>query len=250
MVPSSRATFRTHCLRQLGVPVIEVNIDEDQIQDAIDDALSLYQEHHFDAVEELYLKHEITAGELANNYIDIPDPVRAVTSIFPAGSLNSNLGSSNQPFNWNYQMRLNDLETFTSTSMIDYYLYQRHIALIDEIMVGETPIRFSRHQNRLYIDTDWNLNLPAGRWIIIECYRILDPGTYSDIWADDWLKRYATALMMKQWGHNMRKFTGVKLLGGVEMNGQQIYMDAVVEVKELREELRLTWDEPPGFLIG
>jgi hypothetical protein len=251
--PTSRDEFRDYCLRALGNEVIEINVSESQVQDRIDDALSLYQEFHYDSIERVYLKHQVTADNVANTYIDIPDPVISVTKIFPVSTMS--MGSSADPlFNLNYQFRMNDmysfLYTFSSMSMIDYYLYKRHITLLDEMLNGQVPIRFSKHQNRLYLDTSWGKTLLEGQWVIIECNRILNPSDYPNVWSDNWLKRYAIALIKEQWGNNLIKYTNVKLLGGTQLNGADILNRAKEDRQALELELRDTWAEPPRMLVG
>jgi hypothetical protein len=253
-VPTTRSEFLEQCLRTLGKPVIQINIAEEQAQDCVDDALSLYHEFHYDAVERVYLKHELTDAECANGYIDIPDPIRAVTKIFPIGGISTGILNSANPLSPAYQLRLNDLfngtYSFISTSLIDYYMYQRHMTLIDQLLAGETPIRFNKHTNRLYIDGDFQTKLHAGVWLIIECKRILDPDTYSDVWTDDWLRRYCTALLKQRWGNNMKRYSGMKLPGGTILDGQRFYDEATEEIGLLRQELRDVWEEPPMMEIG
>ena len=249
-IATTRDQLIEHCLRELGKPVIEINVAIEQVQDCVDDALSLYHEFHYDAVERVYLKHQMSPTDCANGYVDIPDPVRGVVKIFQVGGIDSGVLSAANPFSLAYQLRINDLYTFFSTSLIDYYLYKRHMALMDQLLAGETPIRFNKHMNRVYIDADYTNQMLAGTWIIIDCYRILDPDDYPNIWADEWLRRYITALIKQRWGNNMKKFEGMRLPGGVFMNGQQIYNEATEEIKELRQELRDTWEEPPEMLVG
>ena len=249
-IPTTREEYKEYCLRNLGKPVIEINVSEEQLQDRIDEALSLYHEMHFDAVEKVYLKHELTAGEVSNNYIEIPDAVRGVTRIFSVGTVDSGILSGANPFSLAYQLRVSDLYTFFSNSMLDYYLYKRHLSLIEEILAGSTPIRFTKHQHRLYIDGNWTSVLIAGAWIIIEAQRLLDPDTYPSVWADDWLLRYGTALFKRQWGVNVGKYKDVRLPNGAVLRGGEIYAEAKEEVEFLRQEMNSTWVEPPEMWIG
>jgi hypothetical protein len=243
--PTNREDFKDYCLRSLGEPVIKVNIDEDQLDDRLDDALEMYQNFHFDAVERIYLKHQLTAGDVANTYVTMPEATISVSRVFP---LSTGLHSTNM-FDMTYQWKLNDIQSFTSPFLIDYYLSQRHLRLLDQTFNGEIGIRHSRHARRVYIDVDWINKAVAGQWLIFDTNSILDPDTYTKIWNDDWLKRYATQLIKRQWGTNLTKFSG-KLIGDITVNGDKIYLDAVTEIKALEVELREKFEMPPFFITG
>jgi len=253
-IPTTKSTFKDYCLRNLGFGVIDINVSDDQVDDRIDEALQYFSHYHFDQVEKMYLKYEITQTDIdrargnttttatdvsdtsvsasfkeGNNFIPLPTTILSVIQVFPM----DNAASSNL-FDIKYQMRLNDLYDFSSTSMIHYEMTMQHLDYISHILVGQTPVRFSEHQQRLYIDMDWEA-VSAGEFLIIECYRKLDPSTYTDIFNNIHLKRYATALIKKQWGSNLNKFQNVQLLGGVTMNGDQIYQQAVDEIREIEQ---------------
>jgi hypothetical protein len=245
-IPASREQLKDWCLRQLGFPVIEINVDDDQVDDRIDEALQYFQQFHFDGVERWYLKHQITQENKDNGYIPITENIIGVTRIFPVGSTNASVNM----FDLRYQLRLHELYDFTSTSYVNYVLTMQHIRTLDMLFSGETPIRFNRHTDKLYIDWDWVNDVDVGEWIIIEGYIIVDPNTYTDIYNDRMLKKLATAYIKKQWGANMSKFAGMQLPGGITMNGIQIFQDAVAEIKELEELIRDTYEEPPQFLLG
>jgi len=229
-------------------------VSDDQVDDRIDEALQYFAHYHFDQVEKMYLKYEITQADIdrargdttttatdvsdtsvtasfkeGNNFIPLPTTILSVIQVFPM----DNAASSNL-FDIKYQMRLNDLYDFSSTSMIHYEMTMQHLDYISHILTGEKPVRFSEHQQRLYIDMDWEA-VSAGEFLIIECYRKLDPSTYTDIFNNIHLKRYASALIKKQWGSNLNKFQNVQLLGGVTMNGDQIYQQAVDEIREIEQ---------------
>ena len=244
--PNSRATLQDHCLRALGAPVIEINVDEDQIEDRTDDAIQFYQEYHSDAVIRTYLKHELTSTDITNSYITVSDNIMSVMRML---KINSTAG--NALFDVGYHMRLNDV--FMSgglTSQIQNYEQKlQHLSLIENRLNTEEHIRFNRHQNRVHMDEGFG-DLIAGQFIVIEAMTIVDPGTYSDVWNDQYLKKYLTATIKKQWGSNMMKFDGFQLPGGITMNGRQMFEDAVEEIKELEEEVRLTWMTPDNFLMG
>ena len=245
-IPASREQLKDWCLRQLGFPVIEINVDDDQVEDRIDEALQYFQDFHFDGVERWYLKHQVTAQNIADKYIPITDNIIGINRIFPVGSTNASVNM----FDLRYQLRLHELYDFTSTSYVNYTLTMQHIRTLDMLFSGETPIRFNRHSNKLYIDWDWNYDIEPGEYIVIEGFIILDPNTYTDVYNDRMLKRLATAYIKRQWGSNMKKFSGMQLPGGIQMNGQQIYDEAVAEIKEIEDLIRDTYEEPPQFLVG
>ena len=246
-IPATRDQLKDWCLRQLGFPVIEINVDDDQVDDRIDEAFQYYQQFHYDGVERTYLKHLITTTDITNQYITVADSIVGINRIFPAGSTNASVNM----FDLRYQMRLHELYDFTNTSYVGYVLTQQHIRTLDMLFTGEVPIRFNRHTNKLYIDQNWvSGNLSAGEYIIIEGFIIIDPESYTKVYNDMMLKRLATAYIKRQWGNNMKKFAGMQLPGGITMNGQQIFEEAVQEIKDLEDQIRSTWEEPPIFLVG
>lgn len=245
-IPATKEELKTWCLRELGFPVIQINVDDDQVDDAIDSALQYYQNYHYDAMERWYLKHQMTSDDITNEYIPITENVFGVTRVFPVSSTNASVNM----FDLRYQLRLHELYDFTSTSYVTYTMTKQHIRTLDLLFSGETPVRFNRHTDRLYIDWDWGRDIQAGEWIIIEGWIIIDPDAYTDVWNDRMLKSLATAHIKKRWGNNMRKFQGVQLLGGITMNGQQIYEEAKTEITELEEKIRREYEEPPQFTVG
>ena len=244
--PSSREQLKDWCLRQLGFPVIEINVDPDQVDDRIDEALQYFQQFHYDGVERWYLKHQIIDQNKENKYIPITDNIIGVTRIFPVSTTNATVNM----FDLRYQMRLHELYDFTSTSYVNYVLTQQHIRTLDMLFSGEVSIRFNQHTDKLYIDWDWENDVFAGEWIIIEGRIIADPEQYNKVYNDMMLKRLATAYIKRQWGANMSKFAGMQLPGGITMNGIQIFQDAVAEIKEIEDTIRNTWEEPPAFIMG
>jgi hypothetical protein len=245
-IPASREQLKDWCLRQLGHPVIEINVDDDQVEDRIDEAFQYFRDFHYDGVERTYVKHQMTETDKQNKYIPVTDSIIGVSRIFPVGSTNASVNM----FDLRYQLRLHELYDFTSTSYVNYVLTQQHIRTLDLLFSGETPVRFNKHSNKLYIDWDWNYDIQVGEFIIIEGTIVLDPNEYNDVYNDRMLKKLATAYIKKQWGANMSKFAGMQLPGGITMNGVQIFQDAVAEIKELEEEIRTTFQEPPQFLMG
>ena len=265
--PATRETLKQYALRALGKPVIEIKVDDDQLEDRLDEALQYFSQYHYDGIKRAYLKYQYTSGDKAritgnssesvtknsvttswleqNNFIVVPESVVSVVNIFPF----SDKGNLNL-FDVRYQLRLNDLYDFSSTSVINYDIVLRHLDFLDHILVGEKPLRFNQHDNRLHIDMDWNNDLQVGEYLVIECYRKLDPETFTDVYNDIFLKRYVTALFKKQWGANLSKFNGVAMIGGVTLNGQQLYSEAIQYVEKLETEIRSTFELNPAMLIG
>ena len=269
-VPTSKSTFKEYCLRQLGKPVIDINVDEDQIDDRIDEALQYFSQYHYDGVERVYLKHAVTQAEIdraktntsatatdkvdssitaswseGKGFIPVPDSVLSVVKVFDFSDKNTT-----NMFDIRYQLRLNDLYDFSSESILHYEMTMQHLDFLDHILVGEKPIRFNQHQNRLYIDMDWSTDIQAGEFLIIECYRKLNPDTYTDIYDDIYLKRYATALIKRQWGANLSKFEGVQMLGGVTLNGAKLFEEAQADIEKLEEQIQLAYELPINYMIG
>ena len=262
-IPSSKSTLKSYCLRSLGFGVIDINVSDDQVDDRLDEALQYFAHYHYDGIEKMYLKYQVTAADIARGktndtttatddsdstitasfgegkgFIPMPSSIVSVLQIFPFDNT-----ATNNMFDIRYQLRLNDLYDFSSTSVVHYEMTMQHLDFLSHILVGEKPIRFNEHQNRLYIDMDWENDITEGEYLIIECYRKLDPATFTDMFDDIYLKRYATALIKRQWGANLSKFNGVAMLGGVTMNGETIFSQALEEIKDLEDKMFLI--EPP-----
>jgi hypothetical protein len=323
--PATRQELIDYCLRELGHPVIEINVDDDQVSDRIDAALQYYQDYHYDGVERIYLKQQVTASTLAlsssvstsiattfapgekvtgstsgaysfvtanatyssyattlrvsrtvgtfvsgetivgatsnvssavvsfttgnidNGYFDLDDSIIGVVRVMPFSATNTGL---DYMFDLRYQLRLNDLFDLLSTSMIYYQQVKSHLSMIDMLLVGEKSFRFQRHQNRLHLDMRWGTDVKAGEYLLVESYKILNPNDWTDVYNDRFLKRYATALIKKQWGNNLKKFGNVQMPGGVVLNGKEIYDEAVEEISYLENEAQTTYVEPPNFMVG
>jgi hypothetical protein len=319
--PSTRQELIDYCLRQLGHPVVEVNVDDDQVQDRIDEALQYYQDYHYDGVERIYLNQQVTAsrvtltssvagtfslgeevvgqtsglratvtnelrttstgttllvkgmevgfttgetivgqnsqatavvastnqGIVDKKYLEVSDAVIGVVRILPFSAV-----STGEGYMWDvrYQLRLNDMFDLLSTSLIYYQQVKQHLSMIDDLLVGSKSFRYQRHQNRIFVDMNWSTEVTVGEFMIVEAYRILDPGTWTDVYNDRFLKRYATALIKRQWGVNLKKFEGIQMPGGVTLNGQKIYDEAVSEIDQLENEAQSTYVEPPNFMVG
>ena len=238
-IPTSRDQLKEHCLRRLGKPVVDVNVDDEQVEDRLDEALLYYRDYHFDGSERVLLKHQITAADKTNKYITLDDSYIGVVGVFDVGdsTQTSNL------FNVRYQIHLNDLFDFSSTTYVPYVTAMRHVAQLEEIFVGKQPIRFNRHTNKLHIDMSWN-DVTVGNYIIVDSYKVTDPGTYTDVWGDRWLMRYTTALIKRQWGLNVKKYDGMQMPGGLTFNGQRIYDEAEEEIKMLEDEMINSYSLP------
>jgi len=316
--PSSRQNLIDYCLRSLGFPVLEINVDDDQLEDRVDEAIQFYRDFHYDAVEAVYLKEQITAsliqiagvnaasfsigekitgsssgattfihakvsanrvnvkntsgtfttgetiigassgtsatlssitlGNFDNKYVTLNDSVLSVVRTLPLSSRSNSISF----FDAKYQLMLNNIQSLTNTDIQYYTMLKMHINMINDLMTGQKPVRFNRHMNRLFIDLTWGDegDLAIGDYIIIEAYRSLDPDTYTDVYNDAYLKRYTTALIKRQWGVNLKKFEGVQLPGGVTLNGQKIFDEAMEEIKELRDEVKSTYELPVDFFTG
>ena len=280
--PTSRTEFKEYCLRQLGAPVLEVNLATEQCDDLIDDAIQYFQERHFDGVSQIYMKYRVTQEDIdrgrastngnygtagivtetasANiagtattfsyyensNYLQIPPEVIGVTKIYHFDGLNT---ATNNMFSVKYQLFLNDIYYWGSTEILTYAMTKTYLSDIQFLLTTEKQIRFNQRMDRLYLDVDWG-SLAVGDFIIIDCFRALNPNDYTRVWNDSFLKKYTAALFKRQWGQNLLKFQGVKLPGGVELNGRQIYDDGMKDLEIIREQMSNTYELPPLDMIG
>jgi len=248
--PNSRDTLIEYCKRRLGDPVLEINVDEDQIEDRVDEAIQYYQEYHTDATIRTYLKHQVTASDKANEYIPISSDILYVSKLFPMAS---SFNSSFNFFDIKYQMMLNDIADLQNFAgdLAYYDQMQQYLSLLDMKLNGAPQVNFSRHQDRLYIFGDFqDDDIIVGEYVVAEVYSALDPDTYTSIYNDMWLKEYTTALIKQQWGQNLIKFEGIVMPGGVTFNGRQLYDDATQEIQALRERIRDEFELPPDFMVG
>lgn len=313
---TTRTQFKTYCLRKLGFPVIEINVDDDQIDDRIDEGLSFWRDYHYDGTEKLFMKHCITAEDIDRQWIYCPDAVQFVTGVMPFDLSNASINM----FDLRYQLRLHDLYDFTSVSYVSYEITMQHLRTLNLLFSGTPQFRFNRHQNKVFLDIDWTRDVQPGNFVIIECYRTLEPetitltGTLScapgsntvigtgtkfdqeiaafdfitiggeqkqvgnidsptqltlignptqthtnataviegvtDVWNDRFLKKYTTALIKRQWGANLKKFSGIQMPGGVTLNGQQIYDEAIQEIEKMEEEIYMMGSLPSEILTG
>lgn len=244
-IPATRAEFKEYCLRKLGKPVLKINVSDEQVEDRIDEALKYYYDYHFDGSEKIYYKHQVTAQDKSNKYITLPENILGAVNIFPIGTgLNTN-----NLFNIRYQIALNDLYTLTSVSMVPYYMALTHIQLLEQLLVGQQPLRYNRHTNRLYIDMDWD-RVNQNDYILVEAYEVINPDVYTDAWGDRWLLRYATELIKKQWGSNTKKFGNMKMPDGTVFNGKEIYEEAHDEIEKLEAEMINSYSLPANMMVG
>ena len=313
---TTRSQFKTYCLRKLGFPVIEINVDDDQVDDRIDEGLAFWRDYHYDGTEKLFMKHCITAEDINRQWIYCPDAVQFVTGVMPFDLSNASINM----FDLRYQLRLHDLYDFTSVSYVSYEITMQHLRTLNLLFSGTPQFRFNRHQNKVFLDIDWTRDVQPGAFVIIECYRTLEPetitltGTVSgspssntligtgtkfdqelaafdfitiggeqkqvgnidnpttitligpptqthvnatatlegvtDVWNDRFLKKYTTALIKRQWGANLKKFAGIQMPGGVTLNGQVIYDEAIQEIEKMEEEIYMMGSLPSEILTG
>lgn len=278
--PSSRQELIDYCLRRLGAPVLEINVADDQIDDLVDDALQYFQERHFDGVERMYLKYQFTQDDIdrgiaknnsgvglvtttassnnisglgtitsnfyeTSNFIQIPDSVIGIEKVFKFDTSSISGGM----FSIKYQLFLNDLYYFNSVDLLQYAMTKTYLEDINFLLTTDKQIRFNKRQNRMYLDIDWGAQ-QVGDYIVIDCYRILNPDDFSKVYNDSFLKIYLTSLIKRQWGQNLIKFRGVKLPGGIELNGREMYEDAEKELDSLRQRMATEYELPPYDFIG
>jgi len=280
--PASRQQLIDYCKRQLGAPVLEINVADEQVNDLVDDAIQYFQERHFDGVSQTFLKYKITQNDIDrgrarggnndptagittttatatidgasmefdweenSNYLQVPPEVIGVTKIFHYDGTNA---MSSGMFSIKYQMFLNDIYYWGATELLTYAMTKTYLSDIDFLLTTQKQIRFNQRMDRLYMDVDWS-NVGLGDYIVMDCYRAANPSDYTRVWNDSFLKRYLTQLVKRQWGQNLLKFQGVKLPGGVELNGRQIYDDAQKELDNIKEVMSNTYELPPLDMVG
>jgi len=320
---STRQELIDYCLRRLGFPVIEINIDEDQISDRIDDALQFWYEYHFDGRQKIFISHQVTgdtvtlasilanqftvgdkltggtsgattivreitgsstfstedtqgtfvagetvtgsksgasaalhnttpytAGDMGNKYIPVNDGVLSITRMFNFGGVKASNAGGGNIFDIMYQFRQNDMYNLLGADMTYYTIVQSHLTTLEQLLVTQRQIRFNRKQNRVYVDTDWDKTFNPGDYVTFEAYAIVDPAEFSEVYDDMFLKKYATSLIKRQWGENMKKFGGIQLPGGVTLNGDKIFEEAITEIDQIERDMQLKYELPPTFMVG
>ena len=276
--PSTRQGLIDYCLRKLGAPVLEINVDDDQIDDLVDDAIQYFNERHFDGVERMFLKYEIQQSDIdrgrangtsgvgivtttadativgtattfsyyeTSNFIQVPDSVVGIERIFKFDTSSISGGM----FSIKYQLFLNDLYYFNSVELLQYAMTKSYLEDIDHLLTTDKQIRFNKRQDRMYLDIDWKAQ-NAGDFLVIDCYRALDPASFTQVYNDSFVKKYLTSLIKRQWGQNLLKFRGVKLPGGIELNGREIYEDGERELESIKQKMQLEYELPPLDFIG
>ena len=253
---TNRQEFKDYCLRRLGFPVIDINVDDDQVEDRIDDALQFWHDYHFDGLQKVYYIKRLEQTDIDNKYVDLSSVTdndgnslkfAGITRIFPIQDSQATINM----FDLRYQLRLNELYDFTSASYINYTMTLQHLRMLEQLFTGEVPIRFQRHMQRLYIDWAWgHSEAPIGTTVIAECYAVIDPEQYNRAWNDRWLKEYATALIKRSWGNNLKKFSNIQLPGGVMLNGDKIYQEAEGEIKDLHDQMETQYGAPLEFYLN
>jgi hypothetical protein len=244
MVPTSREQFAQFCLRKLGSPVIQINVSEQQVDDAIDTALYLYAQYHMEGSDKTYYKYSVSQQDITNQYITLPANIIGAVRLFPIGdALNTN-----SMFNMRYQFIVNDLYNISNVSLIPYYMVMEHVQFLEQMLVGQQPIRFNRHNNILYIDMDWD-QVVVGEYLCVECYGILDPAVYTGVFSDKWLQDYCTAQIKERWG-SVLKIIPMVLPGGGKIDGQTVYNEARSDIDMLEAKLVRSFSIPAGMMIG
>ena len=267
---SSRTGLKDYALRRLGYPVLEINVDDDQVEDLLDDALQYFQERHFDGVERVYLKHKLSKEDKetiktgittttatsgigitnpsfteTQNFLQLPDHIISVSKLFKVDESTISSGL----FNIKYQIFLNDLYYYGALDLMNYAMVKTYLEDLSRLITPDVQLRFNKKRHRLYLDIDWD-QVSNDTYLIVECTRLVDPAGCDDLYNDWWLKRYVTALIKRQWGINMMKFQGVMLPGGVSLNGRQMFDDAKLEIEQLEYELKTEYELPPLDMIG
>jgi len=250
--PTNKTTLKDYCLRNLGFPVIDINIDDDQLDDRIDDALQMFQNFHYDGVEQMYLAHKVSNADILNKYITLCDNIIGVSEVFPlsGSSVSSNGATDFNIFDINYQIRLNDFYNLTASSYTYYVIAREHLRMLDMIISGEIPYSYNKKTNRLYLWQDWDGKLDVGNYIAFKAQRVVDQDTYEKVFNDSWIKEYTTQLFKRQWGTNLKKYGNYALPGGLVVNGQTIYDEAAAEIEKLEVKLRDVYEEPPMMIVG
>ena len=275
--PTTKQELIDFCLRKLGAPVLEVNVDDEQLDDLADDAIQLFNERHFDGVERMYLKYQLTQNDIDrgkatgssgtgvvgtaatstsstpvthtwyenSNFIQVPESVIGIEKIFKFDTSSISGGM----FSIKYQLFLNDLYWFNSVELLQYAMVKSYLEDIDFLLTTDKQIRFNKRQDRLYLDMNWGSEV-AGNYLILDCYRALDPNSFTQVYNDSFLKKYLTATIKRQWGQNLIKFKGVKLPGGIELNGREIYDDAEREIEDIKQRMTLEYELPPYDFVG
>ena len=245
-IPQTREQLKQYCLRNLGHPVIEVNVDDDQLEDRIDEAIQIWNDYHYDGAEKIYLKHQVTATDITNEYISVGEAIKSIIGVFPIDSTSGNINM----FDVRYQLRLNDIFDLSKQQLSGYTMAMQHLSLIENLFNQSPSFRFNRHSDKIYLDIDWDKELTVDKYLLFECYKAVDPEDLTDAYNDLWLKKYVTAIFKRQWGSNLLKYEGMQLPGGTTLNGRQIFDDATTEIQMLDDEIYTKYQLPDDFIVG
>ena len=245
-IPQTREQLKQYCLRNLGHPVIEVNVDDDQLEDRIDEAIQIWNDYHYDGAEKIYLKHQVTATDITNEYISVGEAIKSIIGVFPIDSTSGNINM----FDVRYQLRLNDIFDLSKQQLSGYTMAMQHLSLIENLFNQSPSFRFNRHSDKIYLDIDWDKELTVNKYLLFECYKAVDPEDLTDAYNDLCLKKYVTAIFKRQWGSNLLKYEGMQLPGGTTLNGRQIFDDATTEIQMLDDEIYTKYQLPDDFIVG
>lgn len=248
-IPATRGEFIDYCLRALGAPVVEINVDPSQVEDRVDEALSLYREYHYDGTQRSYYKYQVTAADIANGYIDIPRNISSISRALPFGTLYGDAGTYSYA---QFQILLSDMWNLYGTDIIGYDIGMKHLALINYLVNTSPSIIFSYNTGKLSFTNGTGIDsrIKENDFIILECYVVNDPDVNSRVWNDRWLKRYTTALIKRTWAANIKKFDGMSLPGGISIDGKGMYAEALQEIQDMEDELMKNYVAPPFFYMG
>lgn len=246
MAVANREELKQYALRALGAPLVEIDITDEAMEDRIDEAIAFFREYYFDGVIKMYLKHQITQEDIDNKYIPIPDHIWGINGIFP---MSNSAGRQPNIFDLQYQLRMNDLRDLTSTSLVYYSQVMSHIALIDNLLTKQKQIEWNRNTDKLYVFNDWEYSFVVGDYILMDCYSAIDPNESTKFWNNRVFKEYVIALFKKQWAAPLKKYSNITLPGGITVNGQDLYDEAIGELKEIEDDI-MNNGAPLSFFMG
>ena len=248
MATTTRQELIDYCLRKLGAPVIDINVDPDQVEDRVDESLQFYQAYHSDAMHHHFYIHKATAADVVNKYIELPESFAYIRHVLPFSQSGSSASQLSDYWQYTAQQYQNVQYSIASSGggLASLQQSMSYINTMTQLMTGKSRVRFSRHMDRIHIEDP----MIEGDFYVVDGYQLIDPETYTDVWNDYFLKKYTTALIKRQWGANLMKYTGMQLPGGVEFNGRQMFDDAIAEIEKLEEEMRMNWEFPPDFFMG
>jgi hypothetical protein len=244
----SRESLKDYCFARLGAPYSEINVEETQLDYIIDDCVQRYQDFAENGTERTYFRHLLATADITNKFISLPSNITGIIRVL-SYTANGSVGGAS-PFNATYELQMDIAFNSANSGLLYFTQMQQYLSLIDQTLNGQPLFRFNRVMDKLFLDTDWSRRLRAGMWIVAECYAAIDPDTYTKMWNEPWFKSYTTAKIKQQWGTNLKKFSGIAMIGGTTLNGQLMYDEATEEILMLEKELRDVWEAPPSFFTG